>query len=332
MIARADVWEPTNVSEMDLRAGPGGPGSYSVGATVTCDYTDEKLSGNSPKFVCALTPDDEVKVKYGGANGEVYAEVAATRLLWALGFGADRMYPVRVVCRKCPKELGGIEQTKNESVIDPAVIERPMPGEEFFEKQGWKWQELGIVDEKALPSARAERDALKLLAVLMQHSDSKSVQQRLLCLDPDARKNDEGCRRPFMMINDLGLTFGKASRFNDNAKSSMNLTDWIRTPVWKDENKDEARNGSEGAPACVGNLPKSFTGTLDDPVIGEPGRRFLAGLLGQLSNAQLHDLFEVARVHRRTRTPGDPLSGIATVGEWVEAFKTKRDQIVNRRC
>jgi hypothetical protein len=332
MIARADVWEPTNVSRMDVRKGPGGPGSFAVGATVTCNYTDEKLSGHSPKFVCALTPDDEVKVKYGGANGEVYAEVAATRLLWALGFGADRMYPVRVVCRKCPKELGGIEQTKNESVIDPAVIERKMPGEEYFEKQGWKWQELGIVDEKAAPSARAERDALKLLAVLMQHSDSKSVQQRLSCLDSDAKKNDEGCRRPFLMINDLGLTFGKASRFNDTTKSSMNLTDWVRTPVWKDESKEEARNGGEGAPGCVGNLPKSFTGTLDDPLIGEPGRRFLAGLLAQLSDAQLRDLFEVARVHLRTRTPGDPLSGIAPVGEWVDAFKTKRDQIANRRC
>ena len=32
------------------------------------------------------------------------------------------------------------------------------------------------------------------------------------------------------------------------------------------------------------------------------------------------------------RTPGDPLSGFATVEEWVNAFKDKRDQIVNRRC
>ena len=331
MIARARVWTATEISKADLRVGPGGPGAFALGATVTCDYKDEKLAGRSPKFVCALAPDDEVKVKFGGTNGEVYAEVAASRLLWALGFGADRMYPVHVVCRGCPKEFGGIERTKNESVIDPAVIERKMPGTEYFEKQGWKWQELDVLGEDLATDARAERDALTLLAVLLQHSDSKAIQQRLLCMDPGAKKNDDGCRRPFMMINDLGLTFGKSSRFNDNARSSMSLTDWVRTPVWKDENS-EGRNGSEGAPRCVGNLPKSFTGTLDDPVISEPGRRFLAGLLTQLSDAQLRDLFEVARVHLRTRTPGDPLSGMATVAEWVDAFKMKRDQIVNRRC
>ena len=330
MIARAGVWKATDISKADLRTGPGGPGSFAVGATVECDYKDEKLAGRSPKFVCALAPDDEVKVKFGGTNGEVYAEVAATRLLWALGFGTDRMYPVRVVCRGCPKEFGGIERTKHEYVIDPAVIERKMPGKEYSEKQGWKWEELDLLDESTEPAVRAERDALKLAAVLLQHSDSKAIQQRLLCLDPDAKKSDDGCRRPFMMINDLGLTFGKSSRFNDNAKSSLNLTDWARTPVWKDESKEA--NGSERAPGCVGNLPKSFTGTLDDPVIGEPGRRFLAGLLMQLSDAQLHDLFDVARVNLRTRTPGDPLSGMATVAEWVDAFKMKRDQIVNRRC
>jgi hypothetical protein len=331
MIANARVWKKTEVAKVDLRSGPGGPGSFAIGETVACDYKDEKLSGRSPKFVCALARDDEVKVKYGGTNGEVYAEVAASRLLWALGFGADRMYPVRVVCRGCPREFGGIERTKNESVIDPAVVERKMPGTEFFEKQGWKWQEFDILGEDAAPAARRERDALTLLAVLMQHSDSKALQQRLLCLDPGAKKNSDGCRRPFMMINDLGLTFGKASRFNDNARSSMSLTDWVRTPVWKDESS-EVRNGSEGTPRCVGNLPKSFTGTLEDPIISEPGRRFLAGLLVQLSDAQLHDLFDVARVQLRTRTPGDPLSGMATVAEWVDAFKMKREQIVNRRC
>ena len=68
----------------------------------------------------------EVKVKFGGNNGEVYGEVLATRLLWALGFGADRMYPVNVICRGCPAELLGIERPNGESRFDPAVIERKL--------------------------------------------------------------------------------------------------------------------------------------------------------------------------------------------------------------
>src|SRR5262245_57581655 len=293
MIADARVWEPTTISKMDLRTGPGGPGSFPVGATVPCTYKDEKLTGRSPKFICAIKPDDEVKVKYGGTNGEVYAEVAATRLLWALGFGADRMYPARIVCRGCPKEFGGSERSKDESVIVPAVIERKMPGKELFEKDGWKWTELDLDDSKDSAS-RAERDALKLLAVLIQHTDNKAVQQRLLSRDAGAKKNAATCDQPFLMINDLGLTFGKASRFNNNSKSGMNLTDWSTTPIWKERDKDA--NNDEGPQKCVGNLPKSFTGTLEDPVIGEEGRRFLAGLLTQLTDSQLHDLFDVSQV------------------------------------
>src|SRR5207247_620902 len=80
------------------------------------------------------------------------------------------------------------------------------------------------------------------------------------------------------------------------------------------------------------NLPKSLTGTLVDPPISEEGRQFLADLLVQLSDEQLRGMFEAARVQLRLRNQTDVFSGFATVDEWVSAFKTKRDQIVNRRC
>ena len=51
--------------------------------TITCKYDPKDLSGASPKFACLIGKDDEVKVKFGGTNAEVYAEVASTRLLWA---------------------------------------------------------------------------------------------------------------------------------------------------------------------------------------------------------------------------------------------------------
>ena len=108
-----------------------------------------------------------------------------------------------------------------------------------------------------------------------------------------------------MLMNDVGLTFGRANLANTNLVGSMNLELWSQTPVWKDD------------AACVGNLPRSLTGTLKDPVISEDGREFLADLLAQLSDAQLHDMFEAARV--------DP-------DAWTRAFKAKRQQIVDRRC
>jgi len=180
VIARSQVWMPNDVAAMDIKTGPAEPGAFPFLATVQCEYSKKDLGGKSPKFACAIAPDDEVKVKFGGANGEVYAEVAATRLLWALGFGADRMYPVKIICHKCPPEFGGVEQSDGNRLFDPATIERKMPGKDFPGETGWSWQELETVDEEAGGASRAHRDALKLLAVLIQHTDSKPEQQRLI--------------------------------------------------------------------------------------------------------------------------------------------------------
>jgi hypothetical protein len=328
VIARAQVWNATNVPSMDLKTGPAGEKAFKFLETVTCKYDNKKLSGRTPKFACKIDPDEELKVKYGGSNGEVYAEVAATRLLWALGFGADGQYSVKVVCRGCPTEVGGIIRSPQESVIDPAIIERKMHGAPFEPDDTWGWDELDRVNERAGGAPRAHRDALKLLAVFLQSSDNKPEQQRLICLDqPKAKANGKtkgrgqmSCEHPFMYMHDVGVTFGRANKLNQNPTGSMNLVEWSGAPVWKD------------TAGCVGNLPKSMTGTLFDPPISEEGRQFLAGLLTQLSDAQLRAMFEAARVQLRLRNPADLSSGFPTVDEWVAAFKMKREQIVNRRC
>ncbi len=94
-IRLAQVWTPVRISSLDLKAGPERCGGFRRQARrLTCDYFEKDSGGKTPKFWCRISAEDEVKVKYGEDNGEVYAEVAATRLLWALGFGADGMYPV----------------------------------------------------------------------------------------------------------------------------------------------------------------------------------------------------------------------------------------------
>lgn len=322
VIARAQIWKPTSIAAMDLRAGPQLKGAFRFRATVTCDYVHRKVSGQSPKFICAIGADDEVKVKFGGTNGEVFGEVLATRLFWALGFGADAMYPVDVICRRCPSSFGGIERPNHESRFDPAVIERKMPGREWPPDgpPGWSWREFIEVEPDAGGAPKAQRDALTLLAVFIQHTDSKPEQQRIACTGHARDRAPESCDDPFLLIDDLGMTFGRASHTNADTTSGVNLIAWRQTPVWKN------------TAGCAGNLRKSFKGTLENPTISEEGRRFLADLLVQLTDDQIRDLFEVARVNLRLRNPGDPSSGFATIDEWVDAFKDKRAQIVERRC
>lgn len=327
-IRRAEVWRPTNVAANDIAVGPRIPGRFAANSTVRCTYVDEKLSGRSPKFACEIPPADEVKVKYGRTNGEVYAEVAATRLLWALGFGADAMYPVKVVCKGCPPDpKTDMRPARGETTFSPAAIERKMPGTELTwnDREGWSWNELDLMDERRSPAQQAHRDALKLLAAMLQHSDSKPQQQRLVCLDAKPATEGRGkkkkvtsCERPFLMINDLGLTFGESNAWNRNSPGSAHFEKWSQEPVWR---KPET---------CEANLSGSLTGTLKHPVISEAGRKFLADLLSKLTDRQITALFEVAGLPARARAAGQDSGD--SIRDWVSAFKAKRDAIVQHSC
>jgi membrane-associated phospholipid phosphatase len=221
------------------------------------------------------------------------------------------------MCRGCPQDIGGELLPDGSRLIDPAAVERSMPAANLpggFER-GWSWTELDLIDERAGGATRAERDALKLLAAFIQHTDTKPEQQRMVCLAAGP-----ACERPFMMLNDVGLTFGRANVTNANAVGSVNLEQWASAPVWKRPD------------GCIANLPRSFTGTLKDPAISEEGRRFLAGLLSQFSMAQRRDLFDAARVDLRARAAGDPASKAAHIEQWVDVFNRKEAEVASRRC
>jgi hypothetical protein len=321
-IQRASVWSPTEIRAVDFRTGPNGEGAFAPDQWVTCVYKEVEMHGQSPKFTCETRPGQEIKVKYGASNAEVFAEVLASRLFWGIGFPADRMYPVRVRCHGCsadPKHSP--RKTTGTQEFDPAVVERRLPGRamETAANSGWKWSELDDLGPESPKDARAHRDALKLLAAFIQHSDSKPSNQRIVC-PPGQEIGKTGCRTPILMIQDLGITFGEATALNKN-RNAVSLVGWSQVPVWKD------------SAHCVAELTGSLTGRFKNPQISEAGRAFLASLLVQLTDAQLRDLFEVARVTRRSVDPSHNLEGPrGTVDEWVQVFKRKRAEIVDHHC
>ena len=97
IIARAHVWTPDQGRSHGSRARPSQFRSASARRHRPVRLRRPRSSTASRRSLRACLPTgEEVKVKFGENNGEVHGEVAATRLLWALGFGADVMYPVRV--------------------------------------------------------------------------------------------------------------------------------------------------------------------------------------------------------------------------------------------
>ena len=312
-IRHAKVWTATDVKSMNLKAGPQGPLAFPPGQTVTCDWVNKAHgTGSTPKFHCKLPSGRDLKVRYGKTNGEVYAQVAASRLMWALGFPANPMYPVKVVCRGCPADpfnaKGAPAPGTAPAVFDPATIDEDLGGTtvETKPEEGWKWKELDLIDESAGGAMRAQRHALKLLAVFIQHSSNKAINQRIVCSDPPS------CSKTAMMIADVGKTFGAANAGNNDAIAAANFARWSGEKIWKD------------SAACVGNLHWTWSGSLSDPRISEAGRKLLADALNQLTDSQLRDLFEVARFQER-----DPS---ATIVQWIDAFKRKRAEITNRKC
>jgi hypothetical protein len=331
-LRRAKVWlEPaTPAGEGKLGENPGGPDAFAIDQVVSCRFKPGGVAGSTAKFECELDSGEKVKVKYGRDNAEVYAEVAATRLLAALGFPADRMYVVdRVRCYGCPPDpFAGLQCINEGGSLDTcfpnldykayeefesAVIERPVEGRriETPKERGWKWDELGKIDAAAGGASRAEVDALRLLAIFLNHWDNKAKNQRLLCLgeaDPPGRTLDpRPCGRPLAMVQDLGGTFGP---------NKLDLPNWAKSPIWADP-----------ATCAVSMRSLPYEGsTFPDTRISEEGRRFLAERLDRLSAQQIRDLFEGARVQRYPHK--DPAG--ADAANWVRAFQDKVRAISDR--
>jgi hypothetical protein len=289
-------------------------------APLTCRFVPRQPSGTSPKFDCALANGEIVKVKYG-RNPEIAAEVAATRLIAALGYAADRMTIAESVrCDGCPRQpflamrlltatgtyrlfpAEGVRRGYSdfawvavERKFDAAPIETP-------DTRGWAWFELDRVNPAA-GAGRDELDALRLVAVFLAHWDNKSENQRLVCLDAPG-EDGVPCARPLLMLQDLGATFGP---------TKADLDRWAGTPVWSD------------ARACAVSMKAMpFNGgTFPDARISENARAHVARQLTAIPDDQVSALFRAARFPEHIDGTGDPSS----VAAWQAAFRSRVQQI-----
>jgi hypothetical protein len=321
----ARVWRrpDTPIPSAPLGENPPSPQGWQPNDLVSCKFVIAPVGGTTPKFTCTLPHGETLKVKYGRGNAEVYAEVAATRLLSAIGFGADRMYLVATVrCAGCPpfpfQALKCFQETGIESVcftrgldyarhvdFHNAVIERPLEGRriEAVVDQGWAWYELNKIDPSRGGSTRAEVDALRLMAMFLAHWDNKGENQRLVCL-PGGDRLDGSCATPFAILQDLGATFGP---------NKLDLHNWGRTSIWADAR--ECRLSMKTLPWGGGTFP--------DTQVSEEGRRLLLGLLEQISTAQLEALFTKSRVIAFDGLSAEARSATA----WIKAFQDKVRQL-----
>jgi hypothetical protein len=229
-LEQAQIFIPRETSTLDLRAGPVDGLTFDPAAVVACEYhlPGARLGGATPKFLCRIG-GTVYKVKYlpsarygttrkngGSADREIYAEMAATRLFWALGFGADRVFLTNVICHGCPasphdgpdeREQRTQGYSRSVRPIGIALIEQRFEGATIAAggQEGWTWSELHQHAGRAhaataplapsafpAPSVREQAEALQLLQVFVQHGDCKPEQQRLVCVPGGAVRRTSG--------------------------------------------------------------------------------------------------------------------------------------------
>jgi hypothetical protein len=346
----------------NLVHGPELSKSYEVlrSGTLNCEAFIKESRGKTPKFYCYLTDMNgkyivsksneraDVKVRYQtkhkGPSSSVVSEVAATRLLWSMGYAADRVFPLSQMKVNIPPTIketfSPIEclppqridsNTSNDEVIcGNGNAEKNFKGKKIElssgdDKEGFTFSELqnayiSIEDKELAYDKLAEFDAFVGLAMFLRHADSKRINHRLVCEGEVSKDRLECVGQIRPIIQDLGVTFGQgATKFS---MDGMTLEKWAKSGFFK-------KKGDR----CVGAklsyrvlyLKRVFGDRyLDEPELSEEGRRLLLKKLddfsyGEVGYNRLLELFDYARVDLL----GD------TSSAWANAFLDRVEQLRN---
>jgi len=288
------------------------------------------------RFVSPL----ELKVKYRSADDpdpvyqrEMYSEVAATRLLWALHYPVDRMYRVsRVHCHRCPPnpytDRDPAAEGRYTAFEDVAIELRYGAGRvEKYDKWlggGWSWGEelhrlrYGPAPEQFSPEQKMHFDGLVVLMNIVQQLSKPPHQNRLACVRGSIQQLGpyKLCPHTVLLVHDLGATFGR--------RQPDSLQGWREMPVWADPQTCEA--------ALPDRTRDEFK--VERYVIGRAGQEFILGLLDQLSDEHLRALFESAGFEHYDLTliPADESQSNAIIDAWIAAFREKVEQVRGASC
>ena len=359
-LAHASIWRtPPDLSPSDLLHGPPDVFPFtaeqaSSDAGITCAYTqgDQTLGGASSKFLCHTADGRSLRLKYWdperqSGNREVFATVAVSRLLWALGFNAVPAMSMNVRCDNCPENPAkgtGLRRTRRYVAALQTLWPTPSILSVADLDQGWSWREIDAAIRSLPPGAERTRqrthfDALALLGVFIQHGDRKHEQQRLYCAAKidmtvqESRATDSGalilferpgtvaCPSPAVEILDLGLTFGGAGHTSNGRTAAMDLAEWQDKPVFRTTEHE-----------CRGHLTVSFKagGGESNPVISEQGRLFLLEQLRRLTPDHVRAIFAAARVDQLE--PRSRSTAVERIDSWAVAFAAKVRQIEAQQC
>ena len=272
----AILWtDPGDIRSRDLFYGPGGTEGQPQ-PPYRFDGEDEK--GTSPKFSVKDGRGEKWKVKLGV---EARPEVAATRLMWAVGYFTNINYFVNDLrVDDMPKQLSrGNEFVDTAGEAFQARLQRK-PGKDH---KPWSW------DKNPFKGTR-EFNGLRVMMALLHNWDLKD--------DNNAWYEDKQGRAIYY-VTDLGASFGTTGKSYSDVSSKNNLDAYRNAKFLSKVTPEYVSFNFPTHPAIyhVFNLPYFIHGTHNRWIGQQIPRgdvKWIASLLAQLSPQQIKDAFRAA--------------------------------------
>lgn len=198
----AELWiEPRDIARRDLFLGPGDRDMMPEDGA-TFQFRDVDLTGFSRGYDVVDGQGREWSVKQGV---ELQSEIAASRLLWAVGYHQPPMYLVRHWTLDGGPSPG------------PKMAGRFRPDLAAWKRvSDWSWQQNPFVGTRPFRGLIA-------LNLLINNWDLKGTNNKIYTRDADNRDDDEKTRGPdrWYIVRDLGAAFGKSRAFPHGTRNNI---------------------------------------------------------------------------------------------------------------
>jgi len=284
---------------------------------------------------------DHFKIKYlkppypdhNPRFNEVFTAVATTRIMWALGFPADYVYPAGSAnCIGCTDDPFGKKLSDNKASLKdaPAVFkvvnaERELPLDQINpeDDETWSWTDAArfYSDGEWTHQQKVEFDAYRLALGLIHYYNALPQQNRLVCAEwePVVAGHSKVCRKPMIYVHDLGSTFGKKrSGFDLFGTNPRGIFDaYEPQTVFLNPANCELR-----------------ATLLGDKKVLKEAQDLMIQRLARLDRETVKSIFRVARFNmmdqkqvRRLRAAGAQNVDEAALDEWTNAFLKRIEEV-----
>jgi hypothetical protein len=271
------LWhEPGNISSLDLFAGQGGTDKM---PKPPFTFESEAKNGTNPKMDIRDADGKKWRVKTGV---EARPEVAASRLLWAMGFYVNDDYVLPQSTVTGVKMSRGDKDVKNGTLID-ARYERKPGGQD---KMGiWTWKTNPFYGKR-------EFNGLRVMMAVMNNWDLKDENNSVY--------QDKKGGEQIFLVNDIGASFGSNGLEFSKSNAKGNIHSYEQSGFVERLTDTEVDFSTPKAPAGVlaasfGFSAKSYAYRKGLEWIGKDipreDAKWMGSMLAQLTHQQLQDAF-----------------------------------------